>query len=228
MENTTTARAVQNRTTRAAALTAGISLLVMAAAAIFGYGIIHPQIVVPGDSQATAQLIASNAGLYRLELAVWLLILITDILVAWAIAVFFSPHNKALAVTTASFRLVYAAILAAAIYSMATAPGSTDPLSNFDRFETIWSAGLVVFGVHITLLAVLTAKSGIVPKVLVWFLYIAGPSYFIVHGIPFAFATAAAAKVADTLNMILALPMTVAELGLAVWLIAKGGKQRSF
>jgi hypothetical protein len=60
-----------------------------------------------------------------------------------------------------------------------------------------------------------------IPKILWYLALIAGVSYVVVH---FLKLTLPQSDIVNNLEMILALPMAIGELGLAVWLIVKGGK----
>ena len=61
-----------------------------------------------------------------------------------------------------------------------------------------------------------------IPKFLWWLTLIAGISYVFVHLLKLGSPNAEMTK---NLEMILALPMAIGELGLAIWLLIKGGKE---
>jgi hypothetical protein len=69
---------------RKSALTAGISLIIIALAAFFSYGFVHGSIVVQGDASATFNNIMSSNMLFKAGILGWLIILILDIVVAKA------------------------------------------------------------------------------------------------------------------------------------------------
>lgn len=60
-----------------------------------------------------------------------------------------------------------------------------------------------------------------IPRILWYLTLIAGISYVFVHYLKLTLTQSA---IVSNLEMILALPMAIGELGLAVWLIMKGGK----
>jgi hypothetical protein len=81
-----------------------------------------------------------------------------------------------------------------------------------------------VFGVHLLGLGYLSLKSNTVPQWMGWLLYVAGLSYMAINA-----TKAIALQAADTIamaEMIMGAPMAIAELGLAVWLLWKGGKRK--
>ncbi|MFD0712083.1 DUF4386 domain-containing protein [Paenibacillus sp. GCM10027626] len=162
MTVSTHGRMLQQRTS---ALIAGISLIVMAIAAFFSYGFIHESLVVQGDAAATFHNISSSSHLFTAEIFSWLIIVIADILVSWALYLFLQPIHKSLSLLGAWLRLVYTAILAIAILNLLFVLLLVKPsfdLSSFTieqiqalmmlflrAFESIWSIGLVIFGGHL-------------------------------------------------------------------------------
>lgn len=90
----------------------------MAIAAYFSYGYVHGSLVVQGDPSATLNNLRSSNMLFRAEIFGWLLILICDIVVAWAFYLILKPIDKKLSLLGAWFRLIYSAILGIAILSL--------------------------------------------------------------------------------------------------------------
>lgn len=78
------------------ALIAGTSLIIMTLAASFSYGFVHGSLVVQGDACATYNNIQSSQILFKAEIFGWIIILITDIVVASAFYIFLNPINKSL------------------------------------------------------------------------------------------------------------------------------------
>ena len=148
--------------TRKSALVAGIALLVMAVAAGFTYGYIHNTLVVPGNSEATLNNLESHQFLFTLEILGWIFILLCDVVVAWALYVFFRNENRRLSLFTAATRIIYSAILGAAIYYLIQVNGTESVnivMSYLHNFENTWSLGLIIFGFHLFLLGALVLKS---------------------------------------------------------------------
>lgn len=212
-----------------ARLVAGLSLLAMAVAAAVAYGVIHARLVAPGDAAATATAIAAHIGLYRLEIALWVVIVAADVTVALALWRVFSRASPALSRSVAATRIVYAAGLAVAVDFLARAAASPQPLVEIQRFEAIWSAGLILFGIHLVLLGVLLGalarRSAAAPRALAWLLVVAGVCYTLTHAHQSLGITLTGA--AATVEGLLAIPMTLAELWLAVWLLAGATLRRA-
>ena len=85
-------------------------------------------------------------------------------------------------------------------------------------------AGFVslIFGFHIFLIGILMKLHKRIPKILWYLALIAGISYIVVHLLKLISPDS---ELTSTLGLILALPMAIGELGLAVWLLINGGKE---
>ena len=81
---------------RKSAVIAGTSIIIMALAAFFSYGFVHESLVVTGDASTTYTNITTSISLFKGEIFGWLIILISDIIVAWALYIFLKPINKSL------------------------------------------------------------------------------------------------------------------------------------
>ena len=95
---------------RTAALIAGTGLLVMFFAAIFANFFVIEGLIVPGDAETTLSNIMANQLLFRFGIVSFLIVLICDVVVAWALYVFFRPASTSLSVLAAWLRLVYTAV----------------------------------------------------------------------------------------------------------------------
>lgn len=222
---------------RNSALTAGISLIIMAFAAFFSYGYVHESIVVQGDVNATFNNILSSNMLFKAEILGWLIILILDIVVAWGFYIFLKPINKSLSLLGAWFRLVYSAVLGIAIMNLLFVlilSNSPDYISlNIDQvqalvmlfleaFDVIWSVGLIIFGGHLLIVGYLTFKSNFIPKIISILLWIASIGYIGIH-LSYTFLSQYDGVI-TIFEYIFTVPMILGELGFGIWLLVKGGK----
>lgn len=222
---------------RTAALTAGISLLIMTLASFFSYGFVHGSLIVQGDAGATFHNILSSTALFKAEIFGWVIILICDIVVAWAFYIFLRPIQKSLSLLGAWFRLTYATLLGIAILNLLIVlilVSSADSLSlmNTDQlqahvslyleaFDSIWSIGLVLFGGHLLIVGFLAFKSNHIPKAISILLMIAGTGYLVIHlGKTFL---PQYEGLLTTLEYVFTVPMIVGELGFGLWLLFRGG-----
>ncbi len=211
---------------RRAALTAAISLLVMGVAAGIAFGAIHGQLIVPGDGEATAANIRNSTSLFAVEVALWFVIVVADVVVSLALWRFFRPVHQGLSTAAAVVRLIYSAILAAAVVTLATAFfAGDDAYFRAVLFEKIWSFGLILFGGHLLLLGLVSLRAPEIPRIIAWLLVGAGPAYTVTNLLDNLGPDAAALGAA--LSRVLAAPMALAELGLAVWLIVLAVRSRT-
>ncbi|WP_249872134.1 DUF4386 domain-containing protein [Oceanobacillus saliphilus] len=223
---------------RKSALTAGIFLIIMALAAGFSYGFVHGSLVVPDDANTTLKNIMESNLLFYAGIFGWLLILITDIVVAWAFYIFLKPINKNISLLAAWFRLIYAAILGIAIMNLIFVvllinrandgtSFNTEELQAWvmlflEAFHITWAVGLIIFGVHLLIVGYLAFKSDTIPKFISILLLIAAVSYMIIH-LCYTFLPQYDG-LTSLLESVLRVPMTLGELGFGLWLLFKGGK----
>lgn len=211
---------------RQIAITTGISLLIMAILAGFSIGYAYPQFDNPEQFEFLTENILQNKGLYYSMLIAILVIIMLDFIVAYTLYKYFEDDHKKTSLISGTIRATYTVIFVIATYYL-TKNLHPDDLtnqivkSNFQQFQTIWNSGLVVFGFHIILIGYLMMLHSKIPKLLCYITLLAGVSYVLVSALTLENPNS---ETVELLVMILALPMTIGELGLAVWLLMKGGK----
>jgi hypothetical protein len=211
---------------RTAALVAGLGILLMAALAGFGNFIAVEGLVTPGDAARTADDILAAETTFRLGVLSLYLVVVLDVVVAWALMRVLSPVSQSLSRLAAWFRLAYAGVFLVAISQLAGVPdllktqGSAvsaeqlegQALQKIDTFHDIWFASLVLFAVHLVLVGYLAHRSGYVPRILGVLVVVAGLGY-------------AFDSVGTVLSESPPLISTVTFLGeflLCLWLLIKG------
>lgn len=144
-----------------AARAAGISLILMAAAAAFSYGYVHGSLVTEGDPAATFGSLTAAPLQFRAEILGWTLIMVCDIVAAWGLNKVLKPVQPGLSLLGAWLRLSYTAVLGAAVFSLIVVSlltgSSTGAFSGFTAnqletetmlflrsFEAVWSVGLII------------------------------------------------------------------------------------
>jgi len=165
-----------------AAKIAGTAYLVIFILGLFANFFVFENLVVQGDAETTANNILANESLFRTGIASWIVVLICDIIAAWALYILLKPVNKNLSLLAAWLRLVYSTIFAAAqvnlFFVLMTLSGA-DYLSVFNTVQQHslillflkgynygFLIGLVFFGMHLLALGYLAYKSGYIPKFL--------------------------------------------------------------
>lgn len=216
---------------RKAAMIAGFGLLAMSIFALFPHAFALPSLVVPGDATGTANNIMANEELFRMAICSFIIVIILDVLVAWAFYIVLKPVNKGLSLLMAWFRLVYATIFAFSLIflvipllllSGADYLGvlTTDQLHAYvmlslDAFSEGWAVGLVFFGLHLILLGYLVFRSEYIPRILGVVLIIAGLSYMIDNFGRF---------LVPNLDLQISIVLGWGELLFMLWLLLRGHK----
>lgn len=205
----------------------GWSLILMALIAGFSVGYAYPQIYNPEQLGSIKDNLLHNEGLYKYMLLGILLIIILDFLVSYTLYHYFKDDNKDVSLVSTFIRIIYTIVFGIAtcflVKNLNLSETSNELIiNNFKLFQLIWNAGLIIFGAHIFLVGVLMKLHNQLPKILWYLTLLAGISYIVVHLLKLAFPQS---DITSNLAIILTLPMALGELGLAIWLIIKGGKE---
>ncbi len=220
--------AASGRQTRLVARIAGASYLLMFALAIVANFVVVEGLVVEGDASATTANIADSPGLLRAGILAFLLIVLLDITLAWALQVVFRTVNRDLSIAMAWFRLAYSVMLGVALVFLvqalaaATTPATSatqaaQTMQAIDAFQTTWMLGLSLFGVHLVLLGALVVRSHFAPRLLGYFLAVAGLAY--AADTVARLALPDYSTVAGVLLVLVAVPSMVGEGWLGIWLL---------
>ena len=216
-------------TVRRAGVVAGGALLVMVPVAVFANFVVLQGMITTSDARATADEIVAREATFRLGVLAWVLIVVLDAVIAWALYRVFRPVSPAVSMLTAVFRLVYAAVLLVGVGqllraldvltgSAPTGPGADDvagrALLELNAFQHIYHLGLFLFGVHLALLGYLSLRSDFIPRLIGVLLVVAGAGY--------AFDTVGA--VLDLGLPAVSVVTALGELLLALWLLV--GRRR--
>jgi len=180
---------------RKIALVAGLGLLIMALLAPFAVFGVLEALVVSGDPTATFNNISESEGLFRSGIAAFLIVIMLDVVVAWALYVLLRPVNRTVALLTAWLRLAFAAVFASVLVNLldaaqivAGAEQSTleaeqlhaQVMSSIASFDHGWTGiALAIFGLHLFGLGYLLFRSAEFPKFLGVLVILAGVGYLI-------------------------------------------------
>ena len=190
----------------------GISYLIIFFAAIFGNFLVLEAIL--NDPVNTIQ----NDGLMvRFGIIAFLLTVVFDVVVAWALFLLFKSHPLSLLSTL--FRMMHAAIMGVALYTLPLTLNlntAEQILTQVEQFNTIWLIGLFFFGIHLILLGNIIGR----PKIIVFFLIIAGVMYMIDTGAHFLLSDYD--SYSTIFLALVAIPSIIGEMSFAIWLLIKG------
>ncbi|MCB9211633.1 MAG: DUF4386 domain-containing protein [Ignavibacteriales bacterium] len=228
---------IQKYNAQSAAIVSGVSILIMTVAAIIATQITIGSLFVETDSIITAQNIKSNITLFRVGTIAWIIILICDVFASWGLYNLLKPVDKSLALVMSWLRLIYSAILAAAIINLIKVivlinsnprintlrikNFQTDVFINVRVFYETWSFGLILFSLHILILGYLSYKSGYIPKYFGVLLMLAFVGYFITNVSNLMFIDYKEYK--SIVEMIFIIPM-LSEVAFAIWLLISRAK----
>lgn len=216
---------------RTAARVAGFGYLVIFFTGILAFPL--KNLIVSGDAATTASNISSSELSFRAGIASALILLVADLVVAWALYIYLKPVSQGLSLLTAWLRLIYVAVAASAFAGLFSIlmilSGKTEiELGQLDvstalflnLYDYGFNVSFVFFGLHILGLGYLIWKSDYVPHVLGALLIIAALGYQLDS---FASLLSPGYASNSTLFVVfVAVPAIVAELALTLWLLIKG------
>src|SRR6266542_2747733 len=202
---------------RRAALIAGLAYVLLTVLALFAIRVLDGS-TQPDNPAATVEHIVNSKALFRSGLPAFFIVLIADVVVAWALYVFFQRTSRELSLFAAWFRLLYVAIAAAAllnipvILKLVDGTGSVTALEKGQR------------DVQVMLLGFVMVKSDDAPSILGMLVALAGLGYVVIN-----LARVVLPDYRDYENLLLLLLAVLAvpgEFGLVGWLLWRGGKAR--
>lgn len=220
--------AVNDTSPSMAALIAGFGLLMMAILAPFANFFALENLVVSNDAKATVGNILAAEGLFRLGVSGFVVVVVLDVIVAWALHVLFEPLNRNLSLLAAWLRVAFAAAFAIALNPLlnvlqlltSTESSGLEPsqvqaqvMLALGAFRSGWDIALVFFGAHLIVLGYLTVHSSFIPRWLSALLGIAGLGYVADSFGKFLFAD---------YHLTIALFTFVGEFLLIFWLLWRG------
>jgi hypothetical protein len=201
---------------RKLSIVAGISYLIIFFSAVFAnFFVIESILQNPLDTIKHSHLMV------RFGIVAFLLTVVFDVVVAWALYELYKKHSLSLLSTY--FRLMHAAIMGVAIFALpATLSSSTSEeiLKQVEIFNIIWLIGLFFFGIHLILLGKILSK----PKTIALFLVIAGIMYMVDTSAHFLLSDYK--QFASLFLALVAIPSIVGEMSFSIWLLVKSGKDK--
>ncbi|MHA2270387.1 MAG: DUF4386 domain-containing protein [Candidatus Hodarchaeales archaeon] len=217
---------------------AAVAFLIMTIGAIFAYFFVLSNFIVPDDAAKTADNIMDSELLFRLAIAIWVIVLTMDVVVAWALYVLLKPVNKSLALLAAWFRLMMTAMNGAILVFLfiallllngddyLTAVFTENQLHALallflNAFEYGFAIGYVFLGFHLLILGYLVLQSGYFPRIVGALLIVASFGYLLS-----SFGTFLVPDQAELIDLVVTVPNAIGELSLFLWLLVKGDKMQ--
>lgn len=222
---------------RKISLVAGLGYLV-----IFFSGIYANFFVLEGsldwnDALLTTQNVRNNLTGFKMGILSFLVMVVADIVLAWALYVLFKPLKPKLALFSAWFRLLNCVLFALALTHLLDVMDlvsnplysnydetqiSTEVMRAFKRFNYTWLVGLVLFGVHLIALGILIFSIAKATKIISVLLVIAGFGYLVDSCAQFFLSNYNDYK--NYFELAVIAPGLVGELSLTIWLLVRSGK----
>ena len=178
-----------------AAIIAGIGLFIMTIIAPIANFSILQKIIVPDDVVKTFDNLLNSEASFRLAILFFLMVAVLDIIIAWALYIFFKPFNKDLSLLTAWLRIVYATVLVVIsiqlinvlnlingtdyLLALSKSQIETQSMMALDSFNRGWEFSLIIFGFHLLLLGYLALKAGYMKRILGILIIIAALGYLV-------------------------------------------------
>ncbi|HQQ83272.1 MAG TPA: DUF4386 domain-containing protein [Cyclobacteriaceae bacterium] len=217
------------------ARTAGISYLLIFVCSITANFFVFERLLVPGQITETMTNIQQHEALFRWGIVLWLLTMVFDTLVAWALYYFFKATNDSWSMLAAMLRIIFLVVFCYSIL----ADHSLLQLCLLDEHAPFYQQqgeGLLqnayyavrisylFFGLHIAVIGLLTRRSGHFPMIISILLFTAAGGYVVDSMSNFLFP--AYRTLPNIFMMVVGIPALFAELSLTIWLLIRAGRSR--
>lgn len=190
---------------RRGGIVAGLALFVMAVVSGTAYGYYHPMVIgsVNGATGVIdAEILMQVIGSMRIELILWSITLILDLIVSVGLYLFLRDYNRRGAIWSAGLRLIYTMVLGVGILQLyggfrvmtggnamtaiadIAAESATAAVANmalvvqaYSTFDGIFDIGLIIFGVHLFVTGMVFIRHKALPNMIGWLVCLAGILY---------------------------------------------------
>ncbi len=213
---------------------AGVAMLLSIVFGFLGEMYLPGKIIVAGNAAQTAANIVQHPMLFRLSFAAYLVEAICDVALMVFFYILLKPVNRNLALLSVFFGIVGTVTFAVAqssFYSASVILGDSSVMAAFTVEQrnalallatkiagTIAWLFLCIYGIATMLRGYLIAKSGYLPKLL-GILFMIGGAGFFLRSAAFLLAPAYSSP-------ILLMPLALAAIALAAWLLTRGVDRR--
>ncbi len=212
----------------------GVLYLVIIAVGASSELFIRSTLVVPGNPTATAERILASEQLWRFGIAAELFLLLSSaVVLALILYRLLRPVSRDLALLAVLFNLVSISVEAAnklylvtALFPLGTArylsaftPEQLHALASLAirSYAHGFGISLIFFGWECIILGYLIYRSGYLPRIIGVLMAIAGSCY-----LANSFTLIAFPSLSNRIFLVIMLPVLVAEMSLALWLLVKG------
>lgn len=218
-------------------LLAGIGYLIIFITGIFANFYVLESMLLPNDPTGTWQQITSQGQQFRMGMLAFVIMVIFDTLLTWALYHLLKHVRPELSQLAAWLRLVNCALFGAALVHLFQVTAligqdghvdatilSVRAMEALHQFNYTWLIGLVFFGLHLLVLGFLVFRSSHMPRWIGILLFVAGMGYLTDSFAQFLMLNYADVK--DVFTMVVVIPGVIGELSLTIWLLIRGGRTR--
>lgn len=214
----------------------GISYLMIFLAGFYANFAVLESLIDSSNSLITAENFINNHSQFRNGLLGFAVMLFFDVVLIWSLFGLTKSISKSISYLASFFRFLHALFFGVALFKLWEIYQLTFNVSNASgiqnrvselllSFDTLWTVGLVFFGVHLIVLGYLAIKSTYIPKALGLLLYMAAIGY-IVDGMAKLFMPNYS-DYKSIFEVIVILPSVIGEFSFTVWLLIKGFKKQT-
>lgn len=209
----------------------GIAYLMIFIAGFYANFAVLEGLIDSNNQHITTTNFINNHSEFGSGLLGFAFMLFFDVLLVWLLFNLTKSTSKNLSYLASFFRILHAVFFGVALLKLLHIYELTNNISNSIKlqqlvtgllldFETLWTIGLLFFGVHLIVLGCLALKSTYIPKTLGALLSLAALGYMI-DGIAKLFMTNYI-DYKNTFEVIVIMPTVIGEFSLTVWLLIKG------
>lgn len=209
----------------------GIAYLMIFVTGFYANFAVLENLIVRNNSLITTQNIINNHSQFGNGLFWFLVMLAFDLVLVWSLFILTKQINKRLSYLASFFRLLHAIFFSIALLKLIRIYqlkyNSSITIEFQDRvtelllsFDTLWTIGLIVFGLHLIALGYLAIQSTFIPKALGVLLILAANGY-IIDGLAKLFMSNYI-DYKDTFEVIVIMPSVIGEFSFTIWLLIKG------
>ncbi len=215
----------------------GIAYLMIFIAGFYANFAVLESLIISNNPSITTTNFINNHSELGNGLLGFALMLAFDVVLVWSLFGLTKSISKNLSYLTSFFRLLHVLFFGVAlikllqVYQLTNRATSSVGLQQkvealLIGFDTLWTVGLLFFGVHLIVLGYLALKSTYIPKALGVLLILAAIGYGI-DGV----AKSLMSNYLDyksTFEVIVIMPSVIGEFSFTLWLLIKGFKKKPF
>ncbi len=215
----------------------GIAYLMIFLAGFYAnFAVLESLIDRTSESITTLNFI-NNHSQFGYGLVGFVVMLFFDLVLVWSLYGLTKSVSKKSSYLASLFRFIHALLFSMAlfdlylIYELIVKVDYSLGLENkvamlIQEFDTLWTVGLIFFGIHLIVLGYLAIKSPQIPKAL-GVLLLLGALGYITDGIAKLFMTNYS-NFKDVFEMVVLIPSVISEFSLTVWLLIMGFNKKYF